>query len=234
MRNNITISEIREKYQYHGLYSQYINDHMLALISPYFTKIFVSKGIVPNKVTGLMMLFGVIGAILFAIPNLYIKWIGIVAFYLWYAMDLCDGEVARITKNFSTYGKELDYTAHAIDHPLFTLSFMLNVYEDMILVFLIAALGLLDSIFRNFQTFEVVWRLKEISEGESSSVASKGVMRFLKYIFLNLSTFPLFVLIFPIVVMFSYKYAYIYVVAAIITTITIDFLSIKSWLSRTL
>ncbi len=234
MKKVITYKEIREK-QYHWLYDGFLNDHILAFVSPFFTKLFIKYNIVPNKVTGLMILFGVLGAFFYAIPCLYFKIVGIILFMLWYTMDLCDGEVARATQTFSKYGKELDYTAHAIDHPLITISLMLNTYEsDALFTVLIGCLGFLDSIFRNFQTFEIVWRLKENEEVKPSAKIKHSLARFIKYIFLNISTYPLFILVFPILLLTCYKVAYIYVVFAIFATLVVDLISVRSWLKRTI
>lgn len=78
---------------------------------------------IPNVVTLCMIIIGIIGAVLFAMPQLWCKILGVVFIHLWYITDLSDGEVARITKRFSKYGTDIDYYAHMINHPLFIAAF---------------------------------------------------------------------------------------------------------------
>ena len=115
--------EIRRRYQPHDWWCPSLIDHYAYLISPLFTGIFVKAGIAPNSVTVLMIAAGMIGAILFAGPQLWLKVYGLLFLHLWYVLDCSDGEVARITGTFSKFGKEMDYTAHLVNHPLFNLAF---------------------------------------------------------------------------------------------------------------
>lgn len=236
MKKNITIKEIRQKYQYYGLYSGFVNDHILSLLSPYFTKVAIKGGLIPNQVTLLMILSGIIGAALFSVPNQYSRVAGIVFMTLWYIFDLSDGEVARITKKYSKYGKEIDYTAHTINHPLYTLSFITyTIQYDLTLSLIIVALGLFDSIFRNIQTFDIIWALKESKDAphnDTHSTIKHSFMQIIKYVFLNISAFPVFVNIFPILLLLWNVGAFYYAVAALIATIIIDIISVARWLRR--
>ncbi|MDE5758277.1 MAG: CDP-alcohol phosphatidyltransferase family protein, partial [Allobaculum sp.] len=83
---------------------------------------FIKHNIVPNQITLLMIMFGIIGSILFAIPNVWCKILGYCGWLMWFAMDCSDGQVARYTKTFSKYGTEMDYMAHLIDHPLMNMA----------------------------------------------------------------------------------------------------------------
>lgn len=227
-----TISEIRRDFQDHGLYSKFLNDHFMAFFSPYCTRQFIRWGIVPNQATMLMLLFGVIGAVLFSLPNIYIKVLGIVFIYSWYLMDVVDGEIARITQNFSKYGKEFDYTAHVVDHPAFALSFAYCAYEvSHLLSILIIALGFIDSIFRSLQSFAIIRNLKEESPCTSGTSYNKlPNSYFVKYIFLNLSTYPLYALVFPPLFLISWRLSLYYVLCVFASSTIVMLIGLKKWL----
>lgn len=103
--------------------------HLCRLLSPYCSAWFILKKITPNQITLLMILFGIIGSILFIFPNPWLKLAGYVFWFLWFTMDLSDGEVARYTKQFSKYGVEMDYMAHLIDHPIMNIAFWISLIE---------------------------------------------------------------------------------------------------------
>lgn len=228
-----SIKQIRKEYQYKGFYSQFLNDHFLAIFSPYFTCFFIKNGVVPNVVTTLMIIFGIIGAVLFSLPCISLKICGIFFIFLWYIMDLSDGEVARIMKKFSKYGKELDYTAHMIDHPFFTVAFAINVIQEPVaFIILIVSLGLVDSVFRGLQSFEIIYKLKEDINLVSSEKEQYGLVRFFKYLFLNLSTFPLFAMVFPMIFLVSKNVAFWYLMMTLFATVVITWLSVLRWLKR--
>ena len=155
--NSLSVKEIRCKYQHNKFYDGYLVDHFCQIFSPYFTWLFVRLGWTPNYVTSLMIIFGILGATFFVIPSLSFKIVGVLFIYLWYIMDISDGEVARATKTFSKFGQEFDYTAHVINHPLFVLSFTLCIIQANILYgLLIVGLGLVDMIFRNLVAFNSI------------------------------------------------------------------------------
>lgn len=103
--------------------------HVCRLLSPYCSALFIKRGYSPNKVTVLMILFGIIGSVLFALPYGWSKIVGYIFWYLWFTMDLSDGEVARYTHKFSKYGVEMDYMAHLIDHPCMNIALWLTYIE---------------------------------------------------------------------------------------------------------
>lgn len=119
----LTYQAIRREYQSHSLPEDILIDHYTKAISPVFTRLLVSWGFIPNSVTVGMILSGVVGAVFFALPWLACKIAGLLFIHLWFILDCSDGEVARITHRFSQFGTDMDYLAHAINHPLFNLSF---------------------------------------------------------------------------------------------------------------
>lgn len=119
---------------------------------------FIRHGIKPNQITLLMILFGIVGSILFALPDLYCKIAGYLCWFLWFTMDLCDGQVARYTKTFSKYGTEMDYMAHLIDHPLMNLALwftflQMNLINPVILSGLFIICISIELIMRSITAF---------------------------------------------------------------------------------
>ncbi len=224
-----SVSWIRKNLQYKG-YGQFLNDHFMALFSPYITRLCIKFGVIPNYVTLAMVVFGVIGAFFYLFPSLPLKILGIVFIYLWYLMDVVDGEVARATKQFSKYGKEFDYTAHVIDHPCYTIAFTITVFDYSIwFSLMIICLGFTDSIFRSMQSFQIIRTLKEPeSVNQSEVVYPKGYI--IKYIFLNLSTFPLFALVFSVLVLISWKVAFVYSICVLFASIVICMIGVNRWI----
>jgi phosphatidylglycerophosphate synthase len=119
----LTYRVIRSEFQTHSLPEEILFDHYGKAASPVFTRWLVRWNVIPNSVSVGMILSGVLGACLFALPWLACKIAGLVFIHLWFILDCSDGEVARITHKFSTFGTEIDFLAHAINHPLFNLSF---------------------------------------------------------------------------------------------------------------
>lgn len=115
-----------------------------------------------------MIISGLIGGFLFMIPNLHIKFVGMIFMQLWFILNCSDGEVARKTKIFSKYGKDIDYLAHIINHPIFTVALclsmiQLNKFNSMYLIILFAFNCIIDLYFRSILK---LYYIKEIKEEE--------------------------------------------------------------------
>lgn len=193
--------EIR-KYQTTSLTTEFIICPYCQLFSPFFTKYFIKRGTIPNIVTVYMILSGLLGAVLFAVPNLFCQILGAVFIHLWFILDCSDGEVARITKTFSTFGKELDYTAHVINHPFFSISFFFAMYFSgnyNITYCLIALLLLtmLETWSRHLCSFEDIYGLKLPSKDEPAEPLPKK-QQIITFIYNSLMVYPNFALIFPL------------------------------------
>ena len=151
-------------------------------------------------------------------------------------MDVVDGEVARVTKVFSRYGKELDYTAHVINHPLYTMAIVFNVYKiNTTFAAVVLVIGLIDSIYRALNSFSIIYTLKEPNENKSSNIVSgenNKKLPIYKYIFLNLANFPTFIMVFPIILLLDSKVAYIYAVLVLSTSFIITTMGVYKWLRR--
>jgi phosphatidylserine synthase len=211
---DMTYRDIREKFQNRKALDLVPVDFYVMTLSPIFTKIFLKLGLTPNEVTICMILSGLIGGVLFLVPNIFIKMIGIIFIHLWYIFDCSDGEVARITRRFSKFGKEIDFTAHIVNHPIYNIAFALslislNRYNPLLIVFTFMLLASLDLMGRNILSFHTIFDLKIPSEsGTAYSNASKGIIRRLIIAAAHFfDAYPNFALIFPITFVIDYYFA---------------------------
>lgn len=223
--------EIRNEYQNHDYLNVLLVDIYATTLSPLLTKLFLKLNIIPNYVTILMIISGMIGAILFSIPNIVCKVIGGVFIHLWYILDCSDGEVARITKRFSKFGKEIDYTAHIINHPLFNIAFALSLLNEnryntgFILVLFMIYIST-DLISRNMLAFDIIFQLK-VNNSEMNIGNNKLLKRIVIYIISALTLYPNLALTFPIIYLIDYRFnstlCLFYLI--IVTTLNIIFVS---------
>lgn len=174
-------------------------------LSPYISSLYVIKGTKPNKITLHMIYSGILGALLFSLPNIYSKIVGAMLIHLWFILDCSDGEVARYTEQFSKYGKELDFMAHLINHPLFGMSLFfslaqLDKYNLYYLSLLILFSNLLDYLTRNLNTLYIIINLKSTKasnlSNNSTSWNLKEVLLFISSIFMVYPNFILFGVLF--------------------------------------
>ena len=188
------------------LQSGMIAGHLCRPLSPVISAWFIKKDVSPNKITLLMILFGVIGSFLFAVPNLYSKITGYICFYLWFTMDLCDGEVAHVTKQFSKYGREMDYMAHLICHPLMNMAMWITFYEmgrydNFILTIAFIITISIELVLRNFTAFNAYC----VSKNDHLSKSSNGYIRY----FIRQSVlYPNFVLLFTPLIIIDYELSF--------------------------
>ncbi|MFQ9924809.1 MAG: CDP-alcohol phosphatidyltransferase family protein [Beduini sp.] len=205
----------------------------LKYIAIFFTKYLLKSKLTPNELTIGMILSGIMGAFLFCMPSIWIKIIGIIFIWLWFVLDICDGIVARIKKQFSKFGKELDYCAHVINHPLFNLSFMITVlqitkdYRFSILFFLIVVLNL---AYRFFNCINIIY-INKMKEVNLDIKNIKDVAKFKRLIIFCINFFihfPNYALIFPIICLINLRVALIYsLLVILINLIYIPYIYIK-------
>ncbi|SHH26740.1 CDP-alcohol phosphatidyltransferase family protein [Clostridium grantii] len=195
--------EIRKNYQNYSYIDTALVDPYVASISPLFTKLFIKYNIIPNYVTVLMIISGILGAILFSFPSNILKGLGIMFIHLWYILDCSDGEVARITKKFSKFGKEIDHMAHIINHPLYNLSFAysmicINRFNSVMILFLFMGVISIEMINRYLESFYIIYTLRLGNDVDKSKKDSlkKRICLYIANIFV---LYPNFALIFPII-----------------------------------
>jgi len=171
-------------------------------LSPFFVNVFLNLKIKPNTVTVYMIIAGIIGAMLFVFGNIWFKFTGYIFMLLWLILDCADGEVARITKIFSKFGKELDYIAHIINHPIFNIAFLisliqLNKYNIMFVSMVSIVLISSNLVSRNLLSMYTIFEFRE----KSKNVVTKKKKLYrliISYLIGFLTQYPNFVLIFPI------------------------------------
>lgn len=171
-------------------------------LSPFFVNIFLKLNIIPNTITIYMIIVGIIGAIFFSFSDIWFKIVGYIFMHLWFIFDCGDGEVAKITKNFSKYGKELDYIAHIVNHPIFNIAFLislmqLNKYNIMFVSMVSIVLISSNLVSRNLLSMYTIFELRE----KSKNVVTKKKKLYrliISYLIGFLTQYPNFVLIFPI------------------------------------
>ncbi len=194
----IKYSDIRKINPYGNFRTKFIVDYLCMPFSPYLSIFFVKKQIRPNTITLLMIISGVIGAFLFCLPIGIFKLLGLLFYYLWYILDCSDGEVARVTKTFSKYGREMDYMAHLICHPLMNLSLFISYVqlEKYNLEFL-------SFIFVIFISVELISRMiimfSVYSPRENKLGSKTSPIKWYKYIVIQFAIYPNFILLFPLI-----------------------------------
>jgi len=181
---------------------------ILRWISPLITLFCIKYAIIPNTVTLMMIFFGYIGPIFLLSSTFLIKIIGVICIWLWLTLDLSDGEVARLTKNFSNGGSDLDYIAHLLNHPVMIFSFAYNIYIyfsiPILIVFLCAFLMLIFEMTTRYYYAIDKFVNKHVGEGDDDSSLSK-LQRFIKLVSSIFSIFPNFALIFSIMLLMDLK-----------------------------
>ncbi|HAL18085.1 MAG TPA: hypothetical protein DCO86_00405 [Spirochaetaceae bacterium] len=88
--------------------TDFLDRHVFEPISIVFSHIFIKLGIIPNVITVMSGIFGMAGGILLYFRDFKLNLIGILLEIMAYIFDTCDGQVARITKHCSRYGRMLD------------------------------------------------------------------------------------------------------------------------------
>ncbi|WP_449139250.1 CDP-alcohol phosphatidyltransferase family protein [Segatella sp.] len=211
-----TYKEIVKATTFGPIRSRQISEYICMALSPFFSRYFIHFHIRPNTITIFMIISGVLGAIFFAAPNIICKIIGILLLFLWFIMDSSDGEVARYTKTFSRYGKEMDYLAHIIDHPCVNLAMWLTYVQiGTYNIYIISALFITfistELITRNLILIEVYDKNKN---EKSSTIFNPS---WAKWLFLQLVYYPNIVLFLPIIILgdFVGLYNSLYILAII-------------------
>lgn len=85
-----------------------IDNYVLDYVAMFFSRIFIKLGIIPNVITLLSGLVGVAGGILLIFDTLVLNIVGVLLIIFSVIFDVCDGQVARLTKRYSNFGRTLD------------------------------------------------------------------------------------------------------------------------------
>ena len=85
-----------------------IDNYVLDYVAMFFSKIFIKLHFIPNVITLLSGLVGVAGGILLIFDSLVLDIVGVILICFSVIFDVCDGQVARLTKRYSNFGRTLD------------------------------------------------------------------------------------------------------------------------------
>lgn len=204
----VSYRQIRREYQSRSTVEEILVDHYAKLLSPLLTPIFIRLGTIPNRVTVYMMIAGLAGAALFAVPSLAAKLCGLVLIHLWYVLDCSDGEVARITRKFSRFGTEMDHTAHMINHPLFNIAFVYSLITlhryNIVWLLVLGLLSISAELALRLQAgFYHIYKMKmgaSIAGARNRNAITALVVHGVQFF----SMYPNFVLLFPVVYLVDY------------------------------
>ena len=78
----MTYREIRKNYQHNFGWDSVLVDAYTTLLSPFVTKVCLKLRLIPNVITVLMIVSGVMGGLIFALPPLWCKILGTVLIHL--------------------------------------------------------------------------------------------------------------------------------------------------------
>ena len=85
-----------------------IDNYFWDYVAMFFSRIFIKLHIIPNVITVLSGLAGVAGGLLLMFDTLVMNIVGVLLICLSVVFDVCDGQVARLTKKYSNFGRTLD------------------------------------------------------------------------------------------------------------------------------
>jgi phosphatidylglycerophosphate synthase len=84
----------------------------LRAVSLRFTAVLIRTPVTANQLTGLMIVVGLLAAVPLGASGLWTALVGVVAIWVYFLLDLCDGEVARWRRRTSIKGVYLDRVGH--------------------------------------------------------------------------------------------------------------------------
>lgn len=205
---------IRKDFQDKPKIEPILVDYYTKTMSPFLSIWFVKHKITPNSITIMMIISGIIGSILFSFPIITLKLTGGIFMHLWFILDCSDGEVARITKKFSQFGKELDFMAHIINHPLMNLTFVYSLicrYSNYKMTIMFTGIVLISAemILRSLVFLQHIYKLK-YKENSKDNDGNRNLHKLVASVSGLFCVFPNFALLFPFLFIFDYFFRYGY------------------------
>lgn len=85
-----------------------IDNYVWDYVAMPFTRTFIKLHVIPNVVTVLSGIVGVLGGVFFCLNTTLFTILGIIMVILSVVFDESDGQVARLTKKYSNFGRTLD------------------------------------------------------------------------------------------------------------------------------
>ena len=152
-----------------------------------WTILFLFPKTMPNPITALMIIIGIISAFFF-MPGRYLYTLmGVVLYHLYLILDACDGEIARykkVGKNYGTRGLYLDYLGHIIANPLIVMGLAIGAYMNnptplpKILFLIIGFITVYSMVINNFmrlKKYEMYLNLGKLKEMEEMKIRNKSL-----------------------------------------------------------
>ena len=109
-----------------------IDTHFIEYIAMMFSRLFIKLHIIPNVVTVLSAVVGVAGGILLCLDLPVPDIIGALLIILAAVFDASDGQVARLTKHYSNFGRTLDGFADFLVYFSIYIAICVRLYEKNI------------------------------------------------------------------------------------------------------
>lgn len=100
-------------------------------ISTRVTALLVPFGVTPTMMTFVVALFGLAGGLFAASARLGMQILGATLYQLHSILDGCDGEIARLTRNFSKHGALLDSVVDDVSNMLFFVGLSIGVHRAL-------------------------------------------------------------------------------------------------------
>lgn len=190
---DINYKNIRNATPHIKWYERTLSEHLCMSLSPFISILFIKRKVLPNTVTLLMIISGIIAPILFMVDNIYVQCASSFLFVLWFVFDCSDGEVARFTSTFSKHGRDLDYLSHVSCHSLFVMAmWKIFAYQSdysLLLSFFFFLLLAVELFYRMSVLYTVYIEESEVVIDPSDKLKT--------CILSNLTYFPNFVVFFP-------------------------------------
>lgn len=193
--------EIKKELPKHPYTSLSFAAHICGLITPFLISLAIHLKIRPNTITLFMIITGVIAGFVLFLPYWWCKIIAGFLYYLWYALDETDGNVARLTQTFSKGGKYLDWCAHLLTHPLFVVAMwfsFLHVNSSYIITIVSFVLIICELLSRNWISMATLY-----GDVKNSPYQELKPQRAVLYAIGSFFYMPNDIIFFPIILGFS-------------------------------
>ena len=105
-----------------------IDTYVVDFIAMVFSRIFIKLHIIPNAVTVISGLVGAAGGVLLSFRTLPTDLVGVFLIVLSAVFDASDGQVARLTKHYSNFGRTLDGFMDGVVYLSIYVGFCIRLY----------------------------------------------------------------------------------------------------------
>ena len=214
----ISYKDFRKETPLKGFFETQFSAWLCTRLSPLLAIPCIRYNIRPNTQTLAMIISGILGGVMLMLPYATCKFFAVLLYILWFTWDCSDGECARYTKTFSTYGKQMDWMAHFSCHPLFLMAVwmsfkQLGTFNMTIVSFITVMWVSVELVNRGIIALNIPTKAKTAD----AMIRHFGAVDFLKNIYAQFLYFPNVVIILSLLVAFSFVYHFaelLYVYAA--------------------